>query len=197
MSHTATTETCAIIDILDQAEAAATADEVSVNDVVCELGALSYSALLLVPALLVVTPLSGVPGLSSILGSMIALISLQMLIGRNHLWLPKWILKRKVSSRKFRDALDHLRKPAAWIDRHTHPQFTVLVSDPARRVLQFACMVCGAAMPMLEIVPFTSSLLGLAVSLFATALVTRDGLLAAVGWALIASVATIVTRMLL
>lgn len=40
------------------------------------------------------------------------------------------------------------------------------------------CLICGALIPLLEVVPFTSSLLGAAVGLLAVAMLTRDGLIA-------------------
>lgn len=60
----------------------------------------SFGALLLVPGLLVFSPLSGIPGLPSVFAVMVSLIAIQLLIGRKHFWLPKWLLRRSTSRSK-------------------------------------------------------------------------------------------------
>ena len=62
-----------------------------VGDVITVLGRKSYAPLLMVPGLALVSPLSGIPGFSSICGITIALVSLQMMAHRRVLWLPKWL----------------------------------------------------------------------------------------------------------
>jgi hypothetical protein len=59
-------------------------------------------------------------------------------------------------------------------------------------VLQLASLLSGAAMPVLELVPLTSSILGLAVVFFSVSMVTRDGLLALGGMAVIAGAVAVV-----
>ena len=181
-----------ITAVLDRTCEVASEGEVSVKDAVDSLGAASHSALILLPALLAITPLSGVPGVSSLFGVMIALVSLQMLVGRNSVWLPDVLLRRSIDSAKLRKAIGFLRRPARLVDRHTRERLSLLVRPPARSLLQAACLACGLAMPFLEVIPFTSSIMAMAVAFFATALVVRDGLLAAAGLAFVAGAATLV-----
>ncbi|HBS98418.1 exopolysaccharide biosynthesis protein [Salipiger marinus] len=171
--------------VVDRLHDAANKEETSLNDVVEGLGHASFVPVLLVPALAVVTPLSGVPLFSSTCGILIALIAGQMLLGRRHLWLPRWIMKRRVPSDRLRKAADSLRKPADWLDAHTGKRLSVLVRPPMDRLLHLACVLCGIAMPVLELVPFTSSILGAAVVLLAMTLLVRDGLLALLALAVI------------
>jgi hypothetical protein len=160
---------------------------VRVQDIVSALGRASFGPLLLVPALIVVTPLSGIPGLSSVGGIIIALISIQMTLGRDHVWLPRWIMRRTIDRQRFERALQKLKKPAAWIDKVTKKRITVLVEPPVSILPQALCVLCGAAMPFLEFVPMSSSLLAAGVVFFAVALVTRDGLVAILGFAMLAA----------
>lgn len=185
-----------IVAVLDRTCEASKGDKTSVREAVESLGHVSYSALILLPALLAITPLSGIPGASSVFGMTIALVSVQMLIGRHHLWLPEWLLRRKVDSGKLRQALGYLRGPAAFVDGHTRQRLLVLIRPPARTILHATCLACGLAMPFLELVPFSSSILGAAVALFATALVVRDGLLAAFGIAILAGAVTLLVQVI-
>jgi len=183
-----------ITETLDRTRDAARGEKTSVGAIVEALGHVSYGAVILVPALLVITPLSGIPGLSSVVGIIIALVSAQMLAGRRHLWLPRWILRRRIDSGSLRKALGYLEKPASFIDRHTRPRLSFLVRPPTRSVLQATCMICGLAMPFLELVPFSSSILGAAISFFAIALVVRDGMFAAIGLLFLAGAALAVIQ---
>ena len=183
-----------IFAILEQTRKAAKGETTYVGDAIEQLGQGSFAALTLLPALLAVTPLSGIPAASSLLGLTIALVSVQVLMGRSHMWFPNWLLRRKVNSEKLRNALTYLQGPANWIDRHTKPRLTFLVRPPFRILLQVTCLVCGLTMPFLELIPFSSSALGAAVTLFATALLVRDGLLAAIGLGFLAGAITLITR---
>ncbi len=185
-----------IVEILDRTREAAGSDKTSVRQAVESLGHVSHSALVLLPAILVVTPLSGIPGVSSVAGLIIGLISLQGVLGRNYLWLPEWILQREIDTGKLEKSLGYLRWPARFVDRHTERRLLFLVRPPARKALQAACMLCGFAMPFLELVPFSSSILAAAVSFFATALVADDGLLAITGLMFVAAAGTTIVFVL-
>lgn len=70
-----------LVTIIDETCAAATGESTTVAEALDGLGHMSHAALVLLPALVVVTPLSGIPGLSSLLGITIGLVSLQMIAG--------------------------------------------------------------------------------------------------------------------
>jgi hypothetical protein len=118
---------------------------------------------------------------SSVGGIIIALVAVQMTIGREHLWLPQWILNLEIPRNRICQGLDWLEPPGRFVDRHTRRRMSWLTRGPGRNLIQVICLCCGLAMPFFEIVPFTSSFLAGAVLLFATALVVRDGLIAALG----------------
>lgn len=161
-------------------------ERISVSDLVEGLGHASFTPLLLVPALIVVSPLSGIPILPSVCGLTIALIAGQMVFGRRHLWLPQWLLSRSVDCERLKSALGWLERPAGWVDGITAHRLDVLVSPPIAWLLLLACALSGAVMPLLEVLPFTSSILAAAVCLMATGLLVRDGLVAVAGLGFVA-----------
>jgi len=174
-----------VADLIARARESVEDGKTSLGTLVDNLGRLSHSALLLVPALVVATPLSGVPGVSGTGGIIIALVAAQALIGRRKLWFPQWLRRKKIDSDKLDNALAKLEKPAAWIDRQTQRRASFIFRGPGLGMLHVVCMLCGAAMPLLELVPMTSSILAVAVVFFAVAIVARDGLLALVGFGFI------------
>ena len=173
-------------DVVDRMEAAAEGQTTSQGSIVAALGAASFLPVMMAPALAVVSPLSGVPVFSSICGLTIALVAAQQLVNRDHLWLPGWLMRRQVKSRNLRAATRWLRKPARFLDRHSRERLSFLVSRPFNWITVTASMLSGLAMPFLELVPFTSSILGGAVTLFALSLLVRDGLISAIAFGAIA-----------
>lgn len=167
--------------VVDTLEDAARADGICMRDVLREFGPASFSSLLLVVALLLVSPLSGVPIFSSLCGMLIFLISLQGAMGRDHVWLPRRIVDLRLASERADQVILRIRKLAAWLDRGTSARMAFLVSPPASRLLYAICAACGAILPLLELVPLSSSLFGAAISLIAVGLLARDGLIALCG----------------
>ncbi|MEI4470102.1 exopolysaccharide biosynthesis protein [Frigidibacter sp. MR17.24] len=177
--------------VLDRLRGLGGEHSVSIGRVMDRLGTASFTPALVVPAVIVVSPLSGIPLLSSVCGLTIALIAGQMLIGKRALWLPGVLRRRAVPGARLATALRWLDRPARFIDRWTGRRLGLLVHAPFSWLLLLACFLCGAVMPMLELVPFSSSILGSAVSLMALALLIGDGLLALLGLAAIGGAVTL------
>ncbi|RAP42326.1 hypothetical protein BYZ73_06120 [Rhodovulum viride] len=169
--------------ILDAVEQAARGDRVTVRHLFEALGSGSFLPLMMVPALAVVSPLSGIPGFSSFCGLAIALVAGQMVIGKRHLWAPGWLMQREIRAKRARNAVDWLRRPARWLEWAARPRLRFLVTPPLVKMLQALCLLAGLSMPFLELVPFSSSLLGAAVVTLSVAMLARDGLLALIGLA--------------
>lgn len=156
-------------------------DKVAVRDVIGHFGAASFVPALLVPALIVVSPLSGIFFLPTVMGLTMALIAAQMLVGRQTLWLPGIILARQITGARLAGTVRRLDRLSARIDRMTRPRLAVLTRWPGTIIAQLGTFLCGLMMPFLELVPLSSSILGLAITFFAVSLLSRDGLFVAIG----------------
>lgn len=179
-------------DVVDRLEACAQADAVALGDLVKAFGTASFVSTMMVPALLVVSPLSGIPLFSSVCGITIAFIAGQMLFNRTHLYLPGAITRRTLPGDKLRAGLMKMRKVADFLDRHTRKgRLRPLVGNGGRILPQLLCVIAGVLMPLLEFVPFSSSILGMAVLAFSIALLTRDGAFVLVGLAIMGGAAAI------
>jgi len=107
----------------------------------------------------------------------------QVVAGRQHFWLPQWIVTRTVPRRRLLQGLKWLRPSASRVDGLTRPRFTLLVDGPGLYVMALACMVIAVVMPATEVIPFSSSIAGLALTAFGLAMISRDGVLALFAWA--------------
>ncbi|MDN5568822.1 MAG: exopolysaccharide biosynthesis protein [Paracoccus sp. (in: a-proteobacteria)] len=164
-----------ITDLIDRVSHASDADQTSVAQIVAALGQKSFLPNMMIPALAVVSPLSGVPLFSSICGLTIALVAVQMLFQRDHIWLPDFLMRKHLRTERVQKATRWMRKPARFLDRITKQRLRLLVHRPFLWVTQAICLICGLMMPFLELVPFTSSILGVVVCLFAFGMLARDG----------------------
>lgn len=180
-----------IREILNRLDELTEADQVSVRDVVDAFGRASFLPMMIVPALLVVSPLSGVPLFSSLCGVTVAIIAGQAVFNRDSLWLPDWIMRRNVAGDRLHEGVRRVGKVADWVDRHTRDRWRTVTQWPLNRFVFLACMICGLCMPFLEFVPFSSSILGLAIILFSAGLLARDGLFVIVGGIVMCSAASV------
>ncbi|MEL7966132.1 exopolysaccharide biosynthesis protein [Vreelandella neptunia] len=153
-------------------------ERVSIEMVIEVIGSRSFGPLLMFIGITLFSPLSGIPGMSFFMAVFVLLVAVQMLLGRKKFWLPPFILNRSVEHHKLQKALDWLSKPARGIDRVLKPRLTFLVHRSGSYGIAVLCVVVGLCMPLMELVPFSSSAAGLALLILGLSLVAHDGLLA-------------------
>lgn len=156
--------------------------KVSIGDVIHMLGPRSFAPIILAIGLLAVTPIDSIPTLPTTFGVVIFLTVGQMLLGRRALWLPGFIANRAVSADRLRQALAWLHPRAERLDTWLGMRLTVLTTGPFLTAIALCCLVLAAAMPMLELLPFVSTVPALAFTAFGIALLMRDGLAALAGF---------------
>lgn len=180
-----------LVEVIDAMRAAAAAGEaeagpddgeVTVRDILRHVGDRSFAPTLLVPALILVSPLSGIPGLPTIGSILVVLIALQALFGHSHVWLPEFLMRRKVAAHRLDGALNYLERPASWVDRHSHGRWRLMSLRPVRILTLITILLVAVTWPLLELLPLVTSIGAFAVSLFAIGLFTRDGVYTAAGF---------------
>ncbi|WP_299593264.1 exopolysaccharide biosynthesis protein [uncultured Microbulbifer sp.] len=162
---------------------------VSLAQVLEALGQRSFAPLLLVAGLILFSPLSGIPGVPTLMGLLILLTSVQMLMLRRHLWLPQWLLRKSIAGPRFHRALRWLQRPASFIDRWLKPRLPALVHRVGTYLTALLCTAIAAALPVMELLPFSATIAGLALTAFGLALVAQDGLVALLALAVMGSLA--------
>lgn len=152
---------------------------VSVGDILAVVGERSFGPLALVAGLVTLAPLIGdIPGVPTLLALMVLLTVGQLLFQRETIWIPARLANRSMEQEKLDKGLDWLEKPARFLDRWTRPRLVFLVRGPGQYVMAVLCLLVAAAMPLMEIIPFSANGGGLALAAFGLAIIARDGLLA-------------------
>ena len=152
-------------------------DRVSLGDAVAAFGNRSYGPFLLVPALIEVSPIGSIPGLPTVLAAIIALFAVEIVIGREHLWLPKFLARRSAKAATVDKATRKLRGVARFADRWFHGRLPVLTRGPFVRVAGLCCLLLAMTVPPLELLPVASTAPMAAIAAFGLALLVRDGVL--------------------
>ena len=174
-----TSEITNIEQMLDRIESSAGDQEsVSLGMIVEAVGGRSFGPLLLMAGIIMASPLSGIPGVPTCMVVLVLLIALQLLFRKQHFWLPHWLLKRSMTRSKIGKGIRLVRSPAHFIDRWLRPRLPVFISGASIYIIALACLVIAVCIPMMELVPFSAHLAGVALTAFGLALIARDGLLA-------------------
>lgn len=151
---------------------------VTLGQVVDSVGRRSFGPLLSVVGLILVSPLSIIPGLPTTMGVFVLLISIQLLAVRRELWLPAWLKRRSLASQDLDRALARMRPVARFVDRWLRRRLTLLVHGPTEYLIAALCLAIALCMPLMEVVPMSASSAGVVFTAFGLALLYHDGLLA-------------------
>ncbi|RVK23519.1 exopolysaccharide biosynthesis protein [Sinorhizobium medicae] len=144
-----------------------------------EQGFLLLCALLTLPFLIPVS----IPGVSTVFGAAIILISLAITLNRLP-WLPKRILDREIETEKL---VPTLRKGAALVsklDRYVRPRLNFLTEGTLMNRFNGLMIMAGGVLLMfpLGLIPLSNTLPGIAILLLSVGIIQRDGLMVAGGY---------------
>jgi hypothetical protein len=134
----------------------------------------AYTFLLIILSLPFCSPVP-LPGLSTLFGSVIALIGLRLSF-RQQPWLPARILDRPIASAKVGMLLRGIRRLASTLEFFLRPRWTVLVDFLLlHHFYGFMIFISGLLLLLPLPIPFSNLLPGLTVIFLAGALMERDG----------------------
>jgi hypothetical protein len=161
--------------------------DTTIGDLADSLGERAFGALLFIFAVPNAIPMP--PGTSAILGLPLVILTYQVMIGRQSLWLPGIVRQRRISRELITSFVTKITPLMARLERILKPRMGFLVStDVAERVIGFITFLL--AIVLFLPIPFGNILPAAAMACVALGLAERDGLAVAIGYALaIASVA--------
>ncbi len=168
--------------LLDVVEDAAQAGHLSVQDMINEFGDRSITPFILLISVFLILPLSGIPTVPTFSAIIIVSLVAQALFGRRHVWLPGFVLRRKVSADRLVKAIGWLRRPCRFLDRHSHVRLAFLIRGPMRMLSLLICMIVPLGWPFLELLPLVTSVGAALIALISFGLFTRDGLYVLLGY---------------
>lgn len=168
-----------LTDLLDQLEDRAQDDdaEVSFGDLMDAMQTRSFAPLLLVPGLIAFGPTGAIPGMSLLTGTILFLVAIQIVFGRDHPWLPRKILDVEVSAGRLEKLIEASRKPARFIDGILKHRLDTFTDGWPARAGAIMCALMALTMFPLALVPWGVMAPAVSIVAYSLGLAARDGAL--------------------
>jgi hypothetical protein len=145
---------------------------ISIGEIRDALGDRSFAALLLLFAALNLLPLP--IGTTLIFGPPMVLVSLQMILGYETAWLPRFLTEKSVTAERFGRAAKRLIPLLEWLERFVRPRSWPFPRGGADRPVWMIALVMSIAVTLP--IPVGNWLPSLSVAVIGLALGERDGL---------------------
>lgn len=158
-------------------------DSISIDAITRTIGAQGHAPLLMVASVIMILPVGMVPGVGGALGALVALIGLNMLLGRDSLRLPHLLGRREISAGRLRHTAERIRPASVWMKRHLHVRMEHLARGSASlMVISLILILAGSSLLILGAVPVATPIMSLPIALFAFGILGRDGAVVAAGY---------------
>lgn len=153
--------------------------QLTMDELVSTFGERGFGALLLMLGLISAV-IGVIPGTTTLLGVPILIIGVQLLLRRDELWLPGWILKRDIPRAAFADAAAKVRLRLERVERFSKPRLGFMNTDLSEALIGLMCVIWAGVL-MLPLIGF-NLFPSLIVAAFGFGLMQKDGVMMLVGW---------------
>ena len=161
-----------------------TSQDTTIGDLANSLGERAFGALMFIFAVPNAIPMP--PGTSAILGLPLVILTWQVLVGRQTLWLPEVVRKRRISKEMLHTFVSKVTPIMAKLERVLKPRLGFIVSsDMAERLIGLVAF--PLALILFLPIPFGNIPPALAIACLALGLAERDGAAVVVGYVLSAA----------
>ena len=140
-----------------------------------------FGPMLAAPAFICSTPIGAIPGIPTVTGITIFLISLQVLLARNHPWLPSAIRDIGINRDSLNKGIGKAKPAVTHVDKLLMPRWFFMRQFVFRSLIALSCAICGLMMVPLELVPFLGLVPAVAIFTMAVGMATDDGAVALLG----------------
>jgi hypothetical protein len=172
-----------IVEELERSADGTEGDVVEVGHLVDALDHRGYGPALAILPLVELSPLGGVPGFPTLLALTLGALTVRLLLGYKHLWVPDWLRRRKLDSGRVISAMKWLRPVSLRIDATLHERLSRFAGPAGRRASCIVILCLLLTVPPLELIPFATSGPMIVIATFGLGLLFRDGLLMLLGFA--------------
>jgi hypothetical protein len=158
-----------------------TQQDMTIGQLVDSLGERAFGALMFIFAVPNIIPTP--PGTSAILGLPLVILTYQVMMGRQSLWLPQAVRKRQISRNLLQTFVAKILPVMARLERILRPRFGFVVSsDLAERVIGLVAF--PLALILFLPIPFGNIPPAAAIACLSLGLAERDGLAVLLGYVL-------------
>lgn len=171
-----------LTQLLDDLEENLTQDIIEIGQVVEMFRNRGFGALLLVPSLITVLPTGAIPLIPAVCGALISFICIQMIIGREHLWLPERLKKFTFPRERLQKGISYARPVTRQIDKFLYRRFSPLIGEISQRFTALICLCLSLIMIFIGFIPMLPATVALPIFFFGLGYIARDGVIIALGY---------------
>lgn len=153
-------------------------DQVSIADILDALDARAFGLAILLFAIPSVIPMP--PGVPTVVGIVLLIVSVQMVAGRLELWLPGFLAKRRFSRQALVSGFEKIKPQLEFIERFARPRLMFLTGRIGM-ILIGAVVLALAIVLILPLPPGGNFPPALACAILGMGLVERDGVIVIIG----------------
>ena len=158
-------------EFLQQVIRAKKTDRISIDELKTSLHERGFSILLIIFSLPVFV---SVPGMTAIFATPLFFLGLQMMLGFDSPWLPKWVSARSIKRSLFCLMITKSSPLLKKIERFLHPRWLIFSSHLGSKIIGMfvAIFAVSIAIPL----PFTNLFPAFAIVIMALGFLSKDGL---------------------
>lgn len=125
------------------------------------------------------------PGGTTLTGAPLLLLSMELALGRERLWIPGWAERVAVKRQTFHKLSHRFRKPLKLTEKLARPRLLILTGGLGQGLIGLACVFLSTVL----VLPIWGGNLlpAVAIGFFALGVMQRDGLSVLIGWLLTAA----------
>lgn len=149
----------------------------TLREMVEAFGERGFGAVIMMLALMALIPWP--PGGKAVFSVPIILISAEMALQSDRVWLPRFLMEASVSRATYRTASQKILKRLRQVERLTRPRLPVLTGEVADVIIGILCILLALMMALP--VPFGDALPGITLVILALGIIQRDGIFILLG----------------
>ena len=184
MSDFAAMHSMSLHELLGRMQSAGKQEKITFGELLTMMEKRGFGPMLAVPAFICSTPIGAIPGIPTVTGITIFLISMQVLLAKSHPWLPEAITQIGIGRSSLNKGVDKISPIVTKVDRLLMPRWFFMRNILFRSLIALSCALCGLMMVPLELVPFLGLIPAGAVFVMAIGMATDDGAVALLGLSL-------------
>lgn len=148
------------------------------GELVDALGERGFGALMLLLAILNALPLP--PGATTVLGAPLLLLSIQLALRREQVWMPRWLMKTFIDRKAYRTASMKAIRPIRRMEALSRPRLHFLTNDVGEVAIGIVCVLLCIVLVLP--IPLGNMAPALTIAMFSLGLMQRDGFAVILGW---------------
>ncbi len=179
---------CSLLDVIEhKVDEDGQRTSITVREVFEVIGRRAYGPLLLLIGLISISPLTLIPGSTWAFAALTLVISLQLAFHKHTPWLPQQVLAIRLPEDPLAKFIEAARPTARVLDRFVRPRLEFFADTPWVIGVALLCALAALITFPLGLIPLAPLAPGLAIVVFGLGLTARDGVLLALGGAIMGS----------